>query len=60
MTRSKNLLFLSHAEKRFLFGRNLRLKPSRFLRELPRDDMRRSKTVHHIVRREKRIPLLPK
>lgn len=60
MTRAKNLLFLSHAEKRVLFGRNLRLKPSRFLRELPRDDMRRSKTVHHIVRREKRIPLLPK
>lgn len=59
MTRARKLLYLSHAEKRVLFGRNLRLKPSRFLRELPRDEMRRSRTVHHIVRREKRIPLLP-
>jgi uncharacterized protein (TIGR00375 family) len=59
MTRAKRRLFLSHAEKRVLFGRNLRLKPSRFLQVLPKEGIHRSKTVHQIVRREKRIPLLP-
>lgn len=58
MTRAKRRLFLSHSEKRVLFGRNLRLKPSRFLQELPREGMHRSKTVHQVVRKEKRIPLL--
>jgi len=58
MTRARRQLFLSHAEKRVLFGRNLRLKPSRFLQELPRQGMHRSKVIHQIVRREKRIPLL--
>lgn len=59
MTRAKGRLFLSHAEKRVLFGRNLRLKPSRFLQDLPQHGMHRSKVVHQIVRREKRIPLFP-
>jgi len=59
MTRAKRRLFLSHAEKRVLFGRNLRLKPSRFLQDLPKEGIHRSKTVHQIVRREKRILLLP-
>ncbi|HDQ39487.1 MAG TPA: DNA helicase UvrD [Desulfonatronum sp.] len=59
MTRAKRLLFLSHAEKRVLFGRNLRLKPSRFLQGLPREDMHCSKVIHQIVRLEKRIPLFP-
>lgn len=59
MTRAKRRLFLSHAEKRALFGRNLRLKPSRFLQDLPREGMHRSRTVHQIVRKEKRISLLP-
>lgn len=59
MTRAKGRLFLSHAEKRVLFGRNLRLKPSRFLQDLPQQGMHRSKVVHQIVRREKRIPLFP-
>lgn len=57
LTRARQRLFLSHAEKRNLFGRTLRLKPSRFLDDLPRDEMRCSKTVQRVVRREKRMTL---
>ncbi len=57
LTRARQWLFLSHAEKRNLFGRTLRLKPSRFLGDLPRDEMRCSKTVQQVVRREKRMDL---
>ncbi|PTN32733.1 UvrD-helicase domain-containing protein [Desulfonatronum sp. SC1] len=57
LTRAKQWLFLSHAEKRNLFGRTLRLKPSRFLGDLPREEMLCSKTVQQVVRREKRMDL---
>jgi hypothetical protein len=57
LTRAKQWLFLSHAEKRNLFGRTLRLKPSRFLGDLPREEMRCSKTVQQVVRREQRMDL---
>ncbi|SMP45450.1 TIGR00375 family protein [Desulfonatronum zhilinae] len=57
LTRARQWLFLSHAEKRNLFGRTLRLKPSRFLGDLPREEMRCSKTVQQVVRREKRMTL---
>lgn len=54
LTRAKHWLFLSHAEQRGLFGRGLRLQPSRFLRELPREGVHCTRTVQQAVRREKR------
>ncbi|GAB6059933.1 UvrD-helicase domain-containing protein [Desulfonatronum parangueonense] len=58
LSRAKRWLFLSHAGKRNLFGRSLRLKPSRFLDNLPEQGIQRSKTVERTVRRQKRISLL--
>jgi uncharacterized protein (TIGR00375 family) len=58
LTRAKKRLFLSHAEQRTLFGRSLRLKPSRFLEALPATSMQRSTAVPRHIRREKRISLL--
>lgn len=37
VTRAKEALFLTYAGKRMLFGKELRLKPSRFLEALPKE-----------------------
>ncbi|MDR1243447.1 MAG: UvrD-helicase domain-containing protein [Deltaproteobacteria bacterium] len=45
LTRAREGLFLSRAEKRRLYGRELRLKPSRFLARLPVNKVRHSAEV---------------
>jgi superfamily I DNA/RNA helicase len=45
LTRAREGLFLSRAEKRHLYGRALRLKPSRFLARLPVNKVRHSAEV---------------
>ncbi len=58
VTRAKEALFLSHAAKRRLYGREMRLKPSRFLAALPSDDLSRSALVQKVDRKEKQLGLL--
>ncbi|MDR2123449.1 MAG: UvrD-helicase domain-containing protein [Desulfovibrio sp.] len=58
LTRAEDFLYLSHAGVRTLYGGTLRLKPSRFLAELPRELLNRSVSVRRVTRREERIPLL--
>lgn len=57
MTRSKKKLYLSHAAKRPLYGRTLRLPVSRFLKNLP-DCVKKSQMVARKVQKEKKISLL--
>ncbi len=58
VTRARDALFLSHSAKRMLYGRELRLKPSRFLDGLPQDALTRSTIVAHSSRKEKQLSLL--
>jgi len=58
LTRAKSRLYLSHARKRGLYGRELRLGASRFLVELPDEGMARSAMVGRKVRQEKQLGLL--
>ncbi|MDR1684833.1 MAG: UvrD-helicase domain-containing protein [Desulfovibrio sp.] len=58
LTRAEDFLYLSHAGTRTLYGRTLRLKPSRFLAELPDDLLSRSVPVRRVTRREEHLPLL--
>ncbi|MDR2669500.1 MAG: UvrD-helicase domain-containing protein [Desulfovibrio sp.] len=58
LTRAEDFLYLSHAGVRTLYGRTLRLKPSRFLAELPHDLLNRSMQVRRVTRREEHLPLL--
>ncbi|MDY7000308.1 MAG: UvrD-helicase domain-containing protein [Thermodesulfobacteriota bacterium] len=58
MTRAKSGLFLSHAARRELYGRGLKLKPSRFLEELPEKYLMRTKMVGRKVRRAKQLGLM--
>jgi superfamily I DNA/RNA helicase len=58
MTRARDYLYLSHAERRSLYGRELRLRPSRFLEALPLELFTRSALVAHTSRREERLSLL--
>jgi DNA helicase-2/ATP-dependent DNA helicase PcrA len=49
ITRARRQLFLSHAEKRHLHGREIYPRPSRFLAEIPAEltrDVRTGTTVH--------------
>ncbi|WP_027721640.1 UvrD-helicase domain-containing protein [Maridesulfovibrio zosterae] len=57
MTRAKKNLFLSHAVKRPLYGRTLRLPVSRFLKNLP-EEVKKSAMVARKVQKEKKISLL--
>ncbi|MDL2313458.1 UvrD-helicase domain-containing protein [Desulfovibrio sp. OttesenSCG-928-C14] len=45
LTRARQGLFLSHSEKRRLHGKELRLKPSRFLKNLPRKNIKHRAVV---------------
>jgi len=47
MTRAKKYLFLSHAERRFLFGREWQLPRSSFLDKIEQDLIKTTKTVFH-------------
>jgi len=58
LTRAKSRLYLSHAEKRELYGRLLMLKPSRFLKKLDLEATKRSHLVARTVRKEKQLDLI--
>ena len=58
LTRAKDALYLSCAAKRALYGRELRLKPSRFLESLPADLLSRSTLVARARRKEQQLKLL--
>jgi hypothetical protein len=61
LTRAKDALFLSFANRRMLYGRELRLKPSRFLESLPAEGPgapSRSMLVAHLERTEKQLSLM--
>ena len=55
LTRAKSRLFLSHCSSRKLYGRTLRLHPSRFLKELPREEVRVTEAKAHKKKREKPV-----
>jgi len=57
MTRARKKLFMSHADKRPLYGRTLMLPVSRFLKNLP-DAVKKSAMVARKVQKEKKISLL--
>ncbi len=60
VTRAKQALFLSHAQKRTLYGRELRLAPSRFLSRLlesPGAEITRSTLKAHTKRKEQQLRL---
>ena len=58
LTRAKSRLYLSHAEKRELYGRLLMLKPSRFLKKLDLEETKRSHLIATTVRKEKQLDLI--
>jgi superfamily I DNA/RNA helicase len=58
LTRARSRLYLSHAAKRDLYGRELRLPPSRFLRDLPQDLLRRSALTARTMRQEQHLQLI--
>ncbi|SBW02759.1 UvrD/REP helicase [uncultured delta proteobacterium] len=58
LTRAKENLFLSHAAHRKLYGRELHLKPSRFLADLPLEGLSRSALVAKQKREEQQLKLL--
>ncbi len=59
LTRAKTALFLSHAAGRRLYGKDLRLKPSRFLEGVPEGLLARSTVVATSSRKEKQLTLIP-
>ena len=58
VTRAKECLFLSLSAQRRLFGRELRLPPSRFLNDLPLEDLNKSALVAKQKREEQQLKLL--
>ena len=58
LTRAKDALYLSYAGKRILYGRELRLNPSRFLQLLPEELLTRSTLVARTTQKEKQLSLL--
>lgn len=58
MTRARKFLYLSHSQKRNLYGRTLRLPVSRFLKLLPENTVKKSAMVARKVQKEKEISLL--
>ncbi|MGE4299841.1 MAG: UvrD-helicase domain-containing protein [Desulfovibrionaceae bacterium] len=57
LTRAGRALYLSRASKRTLYGREMRLPPSRLLQELPQALLKRSTLVPHTQRKEKQLGL---
>ena len=57
MTRAKRALYLSHAARRTLFGKELRLQPSRFLQLLPENLLQRSTLKSHTRRTAQQLRL---
>ena len=58
LTRAKRQLYLSHASRRSLYGRELRLPPSRFVARLDQGLIQRSKLVSRTKRQEQQLTLL--
>jgi uncharacterized protein (TIGR00375 family) len=58
MTRAKTQLYLSSAGTRRLYGKELRLKPSRFLDDIPTGLLSRSKMVGRKVRKAEQLGLM--
>jgi superfamily I DNA/RNA helicase len=58
LTRARSRLYLSHAARREIFGRELRLQPSRFLAELPQAGLTRSRLVGRTVETARQLGLL--
>ncbi|MFW5863699.1 MAG: 3'-5' exonuclease, partial [Desulfohalobiaceae bacterium] len=58
LTRAKSRLFLSHAQKRRIYGRQHQLSPSSLLQELPLDRARKIRSVPRKTRKEKQLSLL--
>ncbi|MCL1939839.1 MAG: UvrD-helicase domain-containing protein [Desulfovibrionaceae bacterium] len=58
LTRAKDFLYLSHADKRMLYGRELRLRPSRFLDAISRELLSRSTLVAKTTRKEQHLRLI--
>ncbi|EPR43727.1 UvrD-like DNA helicase [Desulfovibrio sp. X2] len=58
LTRSRGRLYLSRAQSRMLYGRELRLPASRFLEALPQELLRASVMVPKTVRQERQIQLM--
>lgn len=58
MTRAKSRLYLSHAHTRDLYGKELTLPPSRYIKELPAESFAQTKLVGRKVRQEKQLGLL--
>lgn len=58
LTRAREALFLSAAAHRKLYGKDLRLKPSRFLEDLPPDILSRSALVAKRKHEEQQLKLL--
>lgn len=57
MTRARQALYLSFAHKRNLYGREIHLSLSRFVKTLPEDILQRSVLKEHRVRRTKQLTL---
>jgi len=47
ITRSKNRLFITHADRRLFYGKAQLLNPSPFLQEIVKSDKPKSKIVYH-------------
>jgi superfamily I DNA/RNA helicase len=58
LTRARDFLYLSHADMRMLYGRELRLKPSRFLEAVPQELLSRSTLVAKTTRKEQHLRLI--
>lgn len=58
MTRAEQGLYLTCAARRRLYGRELRLPKSRFLKVLPADLLKHSRTVKHTRRKEEQLKLI--
>ncbi|MDR2801139.1 MAG: UvrD-helicase domain-containing protein [Desulfovibrio sp.] len=59
ITRARDRLYLSHAARRFFYGREIRLRPSPFLERLPGEAISRSVLVTRTRHKEKQLSLFP-
>ncbi|MGM0423389.1 MAG: UvrD-helicase domain-containing protein [Thermodesulfobacteriota bacterium] len=57
LTRTKTHLFLSHARKRRIYGRQHQLSPSSLLKELPLEQAKKLRSVAHKTQKEKQLNL---
>ena len=58
LTRAEEALYLSRAAKRTLYGKEVRLKASRFMQALPLETVKRSTLKAHTKRKEQQLSLM--